>query len=191
MILCILFSFAVGLEGGVSELKGKDIVSPSFGPSYGIFCDFYVTPNLSYDLSFQIVKAPASTRTMIIDTLGETYSEVAGEDFECFKGNLSVNWFPFKIMFSPYLSARLGLEQWKFVSGGNVVQSLNGSDFQGTSLVLGGGTGLRGRIAGFIISAEAFSDFIFSENKDWLKGFGGYDDNEWMVEVVFKLGKEF
>jgi hypothetical protein len=191
MMLYVLLSFAVGFEGGVFELKGEDIVSPSFGSSYGAFCDFYVTPNLSYDLSFQVVKAPASTRTVAIDTLGNVYSEVEGEDFECFKGNLSVNWFPFTTAISPSLSARLGLTQWKFVSGEDVVQSLNGNDFEGISLFLGGGAGLRGRIAGFVISAEAFADFIFSEDKDWISGFGGYDDNEWDVELIFKLGKEF
>ncbi len=194
MILYILLSFAAGLEGGVFKLRGKDIVSPSFGPSYGIFCDFYVTPNLSYDLSFQMVKAPASTRTMAIvyDSTGQqVFSEVRGEDFQCFKGNLSVNWFPFAAVFSPYLSSRLSLEQWKFVSSGDVVQSLNGNDFQGTSLVLGGGGGLRCEIVGFVLSAGAFADFIFSEDKDWLGGFGGYDDNEWDIELIFKLGKEF
>jgi hypothetical protein len=191
MMLYILFSFTLGAEGGFFELKGKDVVSPSFGPSYGIFGDFYVTPNLSYELSFQSGKATASTRTMFIDTLGDIHSGVAGEDFECFKGALSVNWFPFKPVFSPYVSARLGLVNWKFVSGDNVARSLNGNELKGISLALGGGSGLRAEIAGFVLSAEAFSDFIFSEDKDWISGFGGYDDNEWTVEVMFKLGREF
>jgi hypothetical protein len=194
MILYILVSFTVGLQGGMFELKGEDIISPSFGPSYGIFCDFYMTPNLSYDLSFQMAKAPASTRTtaIVYDSTGQqVFSEVRGEDFQYFKGSLSVNWFPFTTIISPSLSAKLGLEQWKFVSGGEVVQSLNGNDFEGISLFLGGGGGLRCELVGFVLSAEVFSDFIFTENKDWSGGFGGYDDNEWDIEVIFKLGKEF
>ncbi len=195
MILYILFSFTVGLEGGMFELKGNDIVSPSFGPSFGVFCDFYLNPNLNYCLSFERGKATASTRTMafMYDSLGrrQFFSEVVGEDFEHLSGNLSVNWIPFRIVLSPYLSGRLGFKSWRFVSGGEVVTSLNGNEFEGLSLSLGGGAGIRGELAGFIISVEAFSDFIFSENKDWVEGFGNGDDNEWTVEYVFRLGRDF
>jgi hypothetical protein len=195
MILYILFSFAVGLEGGMFELKGNDVVSPEFGPSYGVFCDVFVTPNLNYCLSFEKGRATASTRTMafMYDTLGQQhfFSGVRGEDFEHFSGNMSVSWIPIKTVLSPYLSGRLGFKSWKFVSGGDVVMSLNGNEFKGLSLSLGGGVGLRGEIAGFVLSAEAFSDFIFSENRDWVDGFGSGDDNEWIVEYVFRLGREF
>ena len=200
MIIYMLFSFAVGLEGGMFELKGDNIVSSSFGPSFGIFGDLSVTPNLSYTLSFGGGKAGASSRTFgIIDTI---YSEVQGEDFECFYGNLSVNWFPLKTSVSPYFSGRLGIKQWKMTSGGNVIQSLGypdpyhpgeiiRNDYQSLSLSIGCGVGLRGGLAGFVVSAEVFSDFIFSENQDWGKGFGIGDHNEWTVEGVFRLGKEF
>jgi hypothetical protein len=200
MMIYMLFSFAVGLEGGMFELKGDNIVSSSYGSSFGVFGNLDVTPNLSYRLSFGMVKADASSQTFgITDTI---YSEVQGEDFECFYGNLSVNWFPLKTSLSPYLAGRLGLKQWKITSGGNVIQSLGYpnpyspgeiiyNDYQSLSLSIGGGVGLRGKLAGFVISAEVFSDFIFSENQDWAKGFGMGDHNEWTVEGVFRLGKEF
>jgi len=191
MILHILLSFTVGLEGGMFELKGEDIVSSSFGPSFGVFCDVSITPNLSYSLSFIGGKANASTNSAEMDTLGQPQTGIVGEDFQCFKGNLSVDWFPFQGVFSPYLSGRLGLSRWEFVSGGDVAMSLNGNDFEGLSLFLGGGTGLRGKIGGFIVAVEGTSDFIFSENKDWLEGFGGFDNNEWTIDVMFKLGREF
>ncbi len=195
MILYILLSFTAGLEGGVFELKGNDVVSPSFGPSFGVFCDFYVTPSLNYGLSFEKGRAAASTRTLAImyDTLGQQhfFSEVRGEDFEHFSGNISVSWVPFRTVVSPYISGRLGLRSWRFVSGGDVVMSLNGNEFNGLSMSLGGGTGLRGEIAGFVLSMEAFSDFIFSENSNWVEGFGSGDDNEWIVEVLFSLGRDF
>lgn len=195
MIFYILFSFTVGLEGGMFELKGNDIVSPEFGPSIGGFCDFFVNSNLNYSFSFQKGKATASTRTMafMYDSLGQRqfFSGVVGEDFEHLSGSFSVNWMPFRIVLSPYLSGRLGFKSWSFVSGDEVVTSLNGNEFKGLSLSLGGGAGLRGEIAGFVISAEAFSDFIFSENKDWIEGFGNGDDNEWIVEYIFRLGRNF
>lgn len=196
MIFYILLSFTVGLEGGAFELKGDDIFSSSYGPSFGAFCDFYVTPNLIYGLSFERGKSDASTRSMVLqyDSLGEkhVFSGVRGENFEYLQGNLSINWIPFEIPISPYLSTRLGVNYWSFVDKeGDVVQSLNGNDFKGISMVLGGGAGLKGKIAGFILSGEASSNFIFSENRDWEEGFGTGDDNEWVVKFKLKLGKEF
>ncbi len=195
MIFYILLSFAAGLEGGIFELKGDDVVSPSFGPSFGVFCDFYVTPDLNYSFSFQRGKSTASTQTMAFtyDSLGQRqyFAAVRGEDFEHFGGNISVGWIPFRTVLSPCLSGRLGFKSWRFVSSGDVVMSLNGNEFRGLSMSLGGGVGLRGDIAGFVLSAEVFSDFIFSENSDWIEGFGSSDDNEWIVDVIFKLGKEF
>lgn len=192
MIIYILFSFAVGLQGGMFELKGDDIVSSSFGPSFGAFGDLSVTPNLSYSLSFTEGKAEASSNSVTLDTLMQPISEVVGEDFQYFKANLSVNWIPFQASFSPYLSGRLGLNQWKLLdANGDVAESLNGNGYEGLSLSLGGGAGIKAEIAGFIISVEGCSDFIFSENKDWYEGFGGYDDNEWTVDFIFKLGKVF
>jgi hypothetical protein len=195
MIFFILLSFTAGFEGGMFELKGNDIVSPEFGPTFGVFCDFYVTPNLNYCLSFEKGSATASTRTMAFtyDSLGQQhfFSVVRGEDFEYFSGNMSVSWIPIRTILSPYLSGRLGLKSWRFVSGGDVVMSLNGNEFKGLSLSLGGGAGLRGGIAGFVLSAEAFADFIFSENSDWYDGFGSGDDNEWIMEYIFKLGRNF
>jgi hypothetical protein len=192
MILYILLSFTVGLQGGMFELKGEDIVSSSYGPSFGFFGELSVTPNLSYVLSFTRGKAEASSSSVTLDTLMEEISEVVGEDYQYFKGNLSVNWSPLRYAISPYLSGRLGLSQWKLLGNdGNVVEILNGNNFEGLSLSLGGGIGLKGKVAGFELSVEGFSDFIFSENKDWYEGFGGYDDNEWIVEAVFKLGREF
>ena len=214
MILYILLSFVVGLEGGMFDLRGENIVSSSFGPSFGVFGDLSVTPNLSYTLSFGWGKADASTQTFglryvpMVDTATndttlspEVYSENQGEDFECVYGNLSVKWFPLRSSLSPYLSGRLGLRQWKITSGGNVIHSLGYpdpvsfveiiNDYRGLSLSIGGGVGLRAELAGFVVSAEVFSDFIFSENQDWGKGFGIGDHNEWTVEGVFRLGKEF
>lgn len=192
MILYMLLSFAVGLEGGMFELKGGDIVSSSFGPSFGVFGDLSVTPNLSYSLSFTGGKAETSSNSVMLDTLMQPISGVVGEDFQYFKTNLSVNWFPFQASFSPYLSGRLGLSQWKLLdANGDVAESLNGNDYEGLSLSLGGGAGIKAEIAGFVMSVEGYSDFIFSENKDWYEGFGGEDDNEWTVNVVFKLGREF
>ena len=202
MIIYMLFSFAVGLEGGMFELKGEDIVSSSFGPSFGVFADLSVTPNLSYSLSFGRGKAGVSSQTfgMRADTI---IGAIQGEDFECFYGNLSVNWFPFEASISPCLIGRLGLKHWKITSGGNIIQSLGypdpdslgqitpGNDYQSLSLSIGGGAGLKGEIAGFVVSVEGYSDFIFSEDKAWNEGFGIYDDNEWIVNVIFKLGKEF
>ncbi len=195
MIFYILLSFTVGLEGGMFELRGNDVVSPEFGPSFGLFGDFYVTPNLNYCLSFEKGSATASTRTMafMYDSLGQKhfFSEVRGEDFEHFSGNMSVSWVPIRTVLSPYLSGRLGFKSWRFVSSGDVVMSLNGNEFNGLSLSLGGGVGLRGEIAGFVLSVEGFSDFIFSENSDWFDGFGSGDDNEWIMEYVFRLGRNF
>jgi len=192
MMIYILLSLTLGLEGGMSQLKGQDIVSSSFGPSYGLFCDIDVTPNLSYSLSFTNSKGEASTNSMVMDTLGQMFSGAVGEDFQSLRGDFSVNWTPFTGGFSPYLSGRLGLSQWKFIDGnGDVALSLNGNNFKGLSLFLGGGAGLRGKIAGFVLAVEGFSDFVFSEDKDWYEGFGGYDDNEWTFNVMFKLGKEF
>jgi hypothetical protein len=207
MIFYILFSFAVGLQGGMFELKGDDIVSSSYGPSFGVFADLSVTPNLSYNLSFGRGRNDASIQTFgmklvpVNDTtfaLRDT-SAAQGENFECFYGNLSVNWYPLKTSLSPYLSGRLGFKHWKITSGGNVIQSLGypGSsgeifnDYQSLSLSIGGGAGLRGKLAGFVVSAEAFSDFIFSEKKAWDEGFGIGDDNEWIVEFMIKIGREF
>jgi hypothetical protein len=195
MIIYILLSFAVGVEGGVFELQGNDIVSPEFGPGFGVFCEVPVTSNLNYILSFGWGKATASTRTVAItyDSLGQqqVFSGVRGEDFEYFSGDFSVNWIPLRKMISPCLSGRLGLKSWKFVTGGEVATSLNGNEFKGISLSLGGSAGLKGRIAGFVISGEIFSDFIFSEESDWEKGFGGEDDNEWTKGVIFRLGRDF
>jgi hypothetical protein len=196
MIFYILLSFTAGFEGGVFELKGNDIVSPEFGTSFGVFCDFYVTPNLNYGLSFNKGKAAASTRTMVVvydTTSGQQriLSRVRGEDFEFISGEFCVNWLPIRTVLLPYLSGWLGLKSWKFVSGGDVVMSLNENEFKGVSLSLGGGAGLRSEIAGFVFSAELFSDFIFSEDSDWEVGFGSSDDNEWTVNTMFKLGKEF
>ncbi len=215
MIIYILFSFVVGLEGGMFELKGNDIVSSSFGPSFGIFGDLSATPNLNYSLSFGIGKTDASTQTFgmrlvpVVDTTTNdtTFTQLVdsmaqGEKFECLYGNLSVNWFPFKASLSPYLIGRLGLKQWKIISGGNVIQSLGypdpespdeiiRNDYQGLSLSIGGGAGMKAEIAGFVVSVEGYSDFIFSEDKAWDKGFGMYDDNEWTLDVIFKLGREF
>jgi hypothetical protein len=192
MIIYILFSLALGLEGGMSQLKGEDIVSSSFGPFYGVFCEFSITPNLSYNLAFTSLKAEASSNSMVMDTTGQMFSGVVGEDFQSFQGALSVSWAPLTTSFSPYLSGRLGLNQWKLVDGnGDVVLSLNGNNFEGLSLFLGGGAGLKAEIAGFILAVEGYSDFIFSEDKDWYDGFGGYDDNEWIVNFAFKIGKKF
>lgn len=195
MIIYILLSFTVGFEGSMFELKGNDILSSSFGASYGIFGDFYVTPNLKYGISLRKGKADASTRTMAIsyDTTGQqqVFSGVRGENFEFIGGDFSVSWTPFRTVISPYVSGRLGLRNWKFVSDGDVVMSLNQNEFEGLSLSLGGGAGLRGKIAGFILDLEASSDFIFSEDRDWEEGFGSGDDNEWTVDIIFRLGKEF
>ena len=192
MIIYILFSFAVGLQGGMFELKGEDIVSSSFGPSFGAFGDLSVTPNLSYSLSFTGGKAEASSNSVTLDTLMQPISGVVGEDFQYFKTNLSVNWFPFQSSFSPYLSGGLGLSQWKLLdANGDVAESLNGNDYEGLSLSLGGGGGIKAEIAGFVISVEGYSDFIFSENSDWVEGFGGGDNNEWTIEYVFRLGRNF
>ncbi len=195
MIIYILFSFAIGVEGGIFELQGSDIVSPEFGPHFGVFCDVPITSNLDYVISFGWGKDIASTRTVAItyDSLGQrqVFSEVRGENFEYFSGDFSVSWIPLRNNISPYLSGRLGLKSWKFVSDGEIVTSLNGNEFKGISLSLGGSAGLRGKIAGFVISGEVFSDFIFSENSDWEKGFGNEDDNEWTRGVTFRLGKDF
>lgn len=192
MILCMLFSFAVGVQGGMFELRGDDIVSSSYGPSFGAFCDMSITPNLNYSLSFERGKAETSSNSVVLDTLRQPLTGIVGQDFQSFQGALSVDWAPLTTSFSPYLSGRLGLSQWKFIdSNGEVALSLNGNNFEGLSLFLGGGAGIRGRIAGFILAVEGFSDFVFSENKDWSGGFGGYDDNEWTVNFMFKLGKEF
>ncbi len=191
-MIYILLSLTLGLEGGMSQLKGEDIGSSLFGPSYGLFCDIDVTPNLSYSLSLTGGKAETSSNSTILDSLRQPLSGIVGEDFQSFQGALSVNWAPLTTSFSPYLSGRLGLSKWQFIDGsGDIVQSLNGNDFKGLSLFLGGGAGLRGKIAGFVLAVEGFSDFIFSEDKDWYEGFGGYDDNEWTFNVMFKLGKEF
>jgi len=191
-MIYVLLSFAVGVQGGMFELQGDDIVSSSFGPSFGGFCDVNVTPNLSYSMSFIGGKAETSSNSTILDSLRQPLSGIVGEDFQSFQGALSVNWAPLTTSFSPYLSGRLGLSQWKIIdSNGDVALSLNGNNFEGLSLFLGGGAGIRGRIAGFLIAVEGFSDFVFSENKAWDKGFGMYDDNEWTVNFMFKLGKEF
>ncbi len=192
MIIYILFSLTLGFEGGMSQLKGADIDSFSFGPSFGLFCDIAVTPNLSYSLSFSGGKAETSSNSVILDSLRQPLSGIVGENFQSFRGNLSVNWAPLTTGFSPYLSGRLGLSQWKFVNGnGDVALSLNGNNFEGLSLFLGGGAGLKGGIAGFVLAVEGFSDFVFSEDKDWYEGFGGYDDNEWTFNIMFKLGRKF
>jgi hypothetical protein len=195
MIIYVLLSFAIGIEGGVFELQGNDIVSPEFGPYFGIFCEVPVTSNLNYVFSFGAGKATAMTRTVAItyDSLGQqqVFSEFRGEDFEYFSGDFSVNWIPLRNVISPYLSGRLGLKNWKFVRGGEVVTSLNGNEFKGISLSLGGSAGLKSKIAGFVFSTEVFSDFIFSEDSDWAEGFGGEDDNEWTRGVIFRLGRDF
>jgi len=192
MILYILFSFAVGVQGGMFELRGDDIVSSSYGPFLGAFYDMSITPNLSYNLSFSGGKAETSSNSVVLDSLRQPLTGEVGQDFQSFRGNLSVNWVPLTTSFSPYLSGRLGLSQWKFLNGnGDIALSLNGNNFEGLSLFLGGGAGLRGKIAGFVLAVEGFSDFVFSEDKDWYEGFGGYDDNEWTFNVMFKLGKEF
>jgi len=191
-MIYVLLSFAVGVQGGMFELQGDDIVSSSFGPSFGGFCDVNVTPNLSYSMSFIGGKAETSSNSAVLDSLMQPLTGVVGHDFQCFQGVLSVGWAPLTTSFSPYLSGRLGLSQWKIIdSNGDVALSLNGNNFEGLSLFLGGGAGIRGRIAGFLIAVEGFSDFVFSENKAWDKGFGMYDDNEWTVNFMFKLGKEF
>ena len=191
MILYILFSFAVGLQGGMFELKGEDIVSSSYGPSFGIFCDVDVTPNLSYSISFTNGKSEASSSSVGLDSLMQPLAGVVGEDIQSFQGNLSADWSPVRAKFSPYLSGRLGFNRWRFMEGDNTSVSLTGNDFEGLSLSLGGGAGIKGRIAGFVLAVEGFSDFVFSEDKDWSGGFGGSDDNEWTVNFMFKLGKEF
>lgn len=192
MIIYILFSFALGLEGGMFELKGEDVVSSSYGPTYGFFGELSVTPNLSYVLSFTGGKAETSSRSVTLDTLMGEISEVVGENFQCLKGNLSVNWSPIPHALSPYLSGRLGLSRWKLLDGdGNVAENLDGNKFEGLSLSLGGGAGIKANFAGFVVAVEGYSDFIFSENKDWYEGLGGYDDNEWTVEFIFRLGREF
>jgi hypothetical protein len=192
MILYVLFSFTIGVQGGMFELRGEDIVSSSFGPSFGAFCDLSITPNLSYSLSFAGGKAEASSNSVELDSLRQPLTGVVGQDFQSFHGALSVDWAPLTTSFSPYLSGRVGFSQWKIIDGnGDVALSLNGNNFEGLSLFLGGGAGIRCKVAGFLIAVEGFSDFIFSENKDWSGGFGGYDDNEWTVSYMFKLGKEF
>jgi len=195
MIIYVLFSFALGIEGGIFELQGNDIVSPEFGSHFGVFCEVPITSNLNYVLSFNTGKATASTRTVAItyDSLGQrqVFSEVRGENFEYLSGDFFVNWIPLRNVISPYLSGRLGLKNWKFVSGDEIAVSLNGNEFKGVSLSLGGSAGLKGRIAGFVISGEVFSDFIFSEDSDWEKGFGSEDDNEWSRGVIFRLGRDF
>ena len=140
MMVYILISFAVGFEGGMIEPRGDDIVSAEFGSYFGFFCDFDVTPNLNYGLSFGRGRAPASTRTMAFtyDSLGQQhfFSAVRGEDFGYYSGDFSVKWMPFMTALSPYLSGRLGFKKWEFVSGGEVVTSLNGNEFEGLSLSL-------------------------------------------------------
>ncbi|MEO0293231.1 MAG: hypothetical protein ABIN61_03285 [candidate division WOR-3 bacterium] len=195
MIIYILFSITLGIEGGFFELKGKDVVSPSFGPSFGIFCDFPLIPNLSYTLSLQKGSGGASTRTAAIfyDSLGvgTVLSGVVGEEFKYNKGILSTNWLPFSKIISPSLSLRLGLISWSFVSEKEIAKSLNGNEFKKISLFIGGGGGVRSNLFGFLLSIEAFADFIFSEDKDWETGFGNYDDNEWSTELTFRVGKQF
>jgi len=191
MIIYILFSFAVGLQGGVFELKGDDIVYSSYGSSFGVFADLSVTPNLNYSLSFVGGKAEAFSNTVARDSSMMPMVFVR-EYFQYFKTNLSVNWCPFQASFFPYLSGRLGLNQWKLLdANGDVAESLSGSDYEGLSLSLGGGGGIKAKVTGFVVSVEGYSDFIFSENKDWHEGFGGYDDNEWTFNIMFKLGRKF
>jgi len=197
-MIYLLFSFAIGIGGGVFEVRGDDIVSPSFGPTAEVFFNIEIIPDLVYDISIKGGRADASTRSLAYIEVeqGDTtafiaVSRVLGEEFEFVEGNLSLDWYPFPMQIKPYISARLGLMRWRFKSNGEVTRSLNGNEFDRYSLSLGGGIGVSTGFSGFVLSVDVVSDFIFSVDNDWKDGFGTGDDNEYAVGVNIRIARGF
>ncbi len=197
-MIYLLFSFAVGMGGGAFQVKGDNIVSPSYGPKFEIYSLFEFIPNLVYSIDIKGGRANASTRSLAYEyveqgdsTILIPISSVLGNEFEFIQGALSLYWYPLSTRLKPYISTRLGLMRWRFKSDGEVTSSLNGTQFDRYSLTLGGGLGLSAELSGFVFSVGADGDFIFSMDKDWNEGFGTEDENEYTMGFEIKIAKEF
>jgi len=197
-MICLLFSFAIGIGGGAFQIKGDNIVEPSYGPTAKIFSDFEFIPGLVYRINIEAGRANASTHSMVYESIQQgdstviiPISGVLGDKFEFIHGNLSINWYPLTWQIKPYLSAQLGLMRWRFTQNGEVVMSLNGSNFDRYSIYLGGGTGVSTEFSDFIFTIGVTSDFIFSVDKSWDEGFGTEDENEYTIGFEISVAKEF
>lgn len=197
-MICLLFSFAIGIGGGAFQIKGDNIVKPSYGPTAKIFFDFEFIPGLVYRINMEAGRANASTHSMVYESIQREDSTVRipiygvlGDKFEFIHGNLSLNWYPFTWQIKPYLSTRLGLMRWRFTQNGEVVMSLNGSNFDRYSIYLGGGAGVSTEFSNFIFTMGVTSDFIFSVDNNWDEGFGTEDENEYTIGFEISVAKEF
>jgi len=179
-MIYLLFSFAIGLGGGMFQVKGDNISSPSYGPKVEIYSLFEFVPNLVYSIDIK------GGRAKLIPI-----SSVLGNEFEFIQGALSLYWYPLSTRLKPYILTRLGLMRWRFKDDGEVVVSLNGNNFDRYSLTLGGGIGVSSEFSNFVFSLGVYSDFIFSEDKDWEKGFGTEDENEYTLGFDIRIAKEF
>lgn len=198
-MIYLLLSFSIGIGGGTFIPQGEDIVSPSYGVNGSIYYDIEVIPDLVYSLSLSMGKAGASTETMTYQiiqqgdsTIYVPVSDEVGDNFEYVEGNLSVQYSPFELSVSPFISGRIGLMKWKFTDESGVVNSLTGNKFDRLSLSLGGGFGLETDIledytAGVLVNA----DFILSVDSDMEEGFGPADDNEWKYGISLKVARRF
>lgn len=197
-MIYLLFSFAIGLGGGTFQVKGDNIVSPSYGPKVEIYSLFEFIPNLMYSIDIKGGRANASTRSLTYEyveqgdsTILIPISSVLGNEFEFIQGALSLYWYPLSTRIKPYILTRLGLMRWRFKDDGEVVVSLNGNNFDRYSLTLGGGIGVSSEFSNFVFSLGVYSDFIFSVDKDWEKGFGTEDENEYTLGFEIRIAKEF
>ena len=197
-MIYLLFSFAVGMGGGAFQVKGDNIVSPSYGPKVEIYSLFEFVPNLVYSIDIKGGKSGARTRSMTYQYIEQGDSIIVipiagelGDDFEFIQGALSIYWYPLQSTLKPYIMSRLGLVRWRFKENGEVVMSLNGHKFDRYSLALGGGIGLATEFSNFILSIGISSDFIFSMDKDWEEGFGTEDENEYTIGFEIRIAKEF
>lgn len=197
-MIYLLFSFAVGIGSGAFQVKGNNIVNPSFGPKFEIYSLFEFVPNLQYSIDIKGGRAKAATRSMTYQNIEQGDSIITipisgeiGDEFEFVEGDLSLYWYPMNIKLKPYISMRIGILRWRFKDNGEVAISLNGNNFDRYSLALGGGIGLATEFSDFIISIGIFSDFIFSMDKNWEQGFGTEDENEYTIGFDIRIAREF
>jgi len=197
-MIYLLLSFSIGVGGGMFKVYGNNIGNASFGQKVNVFCDFEFVPQLVYSLNIETGKADASTSSFAYQYIQQEDSTVIipisgilGDKYEYLHGNLSIDWYFINTPIKPYVRAKLGMMRWRFKSDGEVTSSLNGNQFDRYSLTLGGGLGLSAELSGFVFSAGADGDFIFSMDKDWNEGFGTEDENEYTMGFEIKIAKEF
>jgi len=157
---------SLGVEFGPSLLLGDNIKNASLGPSVSTTLYFQRFPGFEQGLGMSFIQGKCSE-----DTLYRYLDLYVSADWEMDFGNIH-----------PFLMGLVGASRWWVLKGGKVVTFMWGDRYQATSLLLGGGMGVRIPVKSGAVELLLKGRFLFSQNQ---QRFGIEDANEGTIGLSF------